>query len=59
MEASAKNGDNVEEAFVATAAKVLEYIRDGVFNLNDESHGIKVGMKNSGSKGNTGKAGCC
>eukprot|EP01034_Spumella_vulgaris_P033003 gene33003-40734_t len=58
MEASAKTGDGVEEAFVTTAVQVLAQIKSGVFDLNDEqSHGIKRGMKsgeNGGGGGNRG-----
>lgn len=36
MEASAKTGENVEDAFVNTAIQVLDCIKRGVFNLNDE-----------------------
>ncbi len=36
LEASAKTGDNVEEGFVTTAGKVLDLIKDGVFDLKDE-----------------------
>lgn len=36
MEASAKTGENVEEAFITTSIKVLDLINEGVFNLNDE-----------------------
>lgn len=36
MEASAKTGENVEEAFITTSIKVLDMINQGVFNLNDE-----------------------
>lgn len=58
MEASAKTGENVEEAFITTSIKVLDLINQGVFNLNDESHGIKVGMK-SNPGGKSEKGGCC
>jgi Ras-related protein Rab-2A len=59
MEASAKTGENVEEAFITTSIKVLDLINQGVFNLNDESHGIKVGMKSNGPGGKSEKGGCC
>lgn len=36
MEASAKTGENVEEAFITTSTKVLDMIKRGVYNLNDE-----------------------
>eukprot|EP01040_Poterioochromonas_malhamensis_P002603 gene2603-2769_t len=59
MEASAKNGENVEEAFMTTAIQVLEHIRTGLYTIGDESHGIKVGMKSSQRKGAEDKGGCC
>lgn len=36
LEASAKTGECVEEAFISTSAKVLEQVNNGVFNLQDE-----------------------
>lgn len=36
LEASAKTGESVEEAFITTSAKVLEQVNNGVFNLQDE-----------------------
>jgi hypothetical protein len=36
MEASAKNGENVEEAFMTTAIQVLEHIRTGLYTIGDE-----------------------
>lgn len=36
MEASAKSGENVDEAFITTSAHVLEGIEQGKFNLRDE-----------------------
>jgi Ras-related protein Rab-2A len=58
LEASAKSGENVEEAFMTTAVQVLEQVRNGVFDLKDETHGIKVGMKSS-QKNKDDKGGCC
>ncbi|KAL5981344.1 hypothetical protein ACLOJK_015399 [Asimina triloba] len=43
MEASAKTSQNVEEAFMSTASTIYKKIQDGVFDISDESHGIKVG----------------
>lgn len=42
VEASAKTGDHVEEAFEAVAKKVYDNIKEGVFDLNDKSNGIKI-----------------
>ncbi len=36
MEASAKTGENVEEAFMTTSIQVLEHVRNGVFELGDD-----------------------
>ncbi|KAG5407743.1 hypothetical protein IGI04_013862 [Brassica rapa subsp. trilocularis] len=43
LEASARTAQNVEEAFIKTAAKILQNIQDGVFDVSNESSGIKVG----------------
>ncbi|KAL0344058.1 UNVERIFIED_CONTAM: Ras-related protein RABB1c [Sesamum angustifolium] len=43
LEASARTGQNVEEAFTKTAAKILQKIQEGVFDVSNESSGIKVG----------------
>ncbi|KAK9152343.1 hypothetical protein Syun_010652 [Stephania yunnanensis] len=43
MEASAKTAQNVEEAFISTAATIYKKIQDGVFDVSNESYGIKVG----------------
>lgn len=59
MEASAKLGDNVEEAFVRTAMQVLEHIRTGAFVMEDESHGIKVGMRGVQQGKKPEKSSCC
>ncbi|MQM19201.1 hypothetical protein Taro_052200, partial [Colocasia esculenta] len=47
LEVSAKTAQNVEEAFVITAAKILQKIQDGSFDLSQESSGIKVGYGRS------------
>lgn len=36
MEASAKSGENVDESFITLTMTVLQRIKEGVFNLNDE-----------------------
>ncbi|XP_076900325.1 ras-related protein RABB1c-like isoform X1 [Bidens hawaiensis] len=52
MEASAKTAQNVEEAFINTAGTIYKKIQDGVFDVSNESYGIKVGYGgNSGPSG--------
>ncbi|GJS44889.1 Ras-related protein RabB1c [Tanacetum coccineum] len=43
MEASAKTAQNVEEAFISTAGTIYKKIQEGVFDVSNESYGIKVG----------------
>ncbi|XP_057549578.1 ras-related protein RABB1c [Amaranthus tricolor] len=52
MECSAKTAQNVEEAFIKTAATIYKKIQDGVFDVSNESYGIKVGY--GGIQGNAG-----
>lgn len=65
MEASAKTAQNVEEAFIKTAAKILQNIQDGVFDVSNETCGIKVGygrpQGQAGGRDGTVAAGgaCC
>jgi len=44
LETSAKTAANVEEAFINTAAKIYENIQNGIYDVTNEAHGIKVGM---------------
>ena len=44
MEASAKTAHNVEEAFVNTAKQIYGKIQEGVFDVSNESFGIRLGM---------------
>lgn len=44
MEASAKTAQNVEEAFISTAATIYKKIHDGVIDVSNESYGIKLGF---------------
>ena len=53
METSAKTAANVEEAFVGTATKIYEKIQEGVFDVSNESYGIKVGYGAGGAGGGT------
>nr|ABD65429.1 Rab2 [Suberites domuncula] len=43
METSAKTAANVEEAFINTAKEIYTKIQDGVFDVNNEANGIKLG----------------
>jgi len=67
FETSARTGDNVEKAFTAVAEDIHQKIKDGVFDLSDDSCGIKLGSKNPYSNGNVNlsadegqrSGGCC
>ena len=43
LETSARTAHNVEEAFINTAREIYKKIADGVFDVSNESYGIKVG----------------
>jgi hypothetical protein len=43
LEASAKTAHNVEEAFVGTAAAIYDNIVSGVYDIKNESFGVKMG----------------
>lgn len=67
LETSAKNANNVEDAFMLTARKIYDDIQKGVFDVTNELYGIKVGPqqnphlqitdKNDNSEKKSG--GCC
>jgi len=61
LETSAKTAANVEEAFISTAQKIYENIQNGIYDVTNEAHGIKVGMaattSSSASKGGAASAG--
>ncbi|XP_061747353.1 ras-related protein Rab-2A [Nerophis ophidion] len=67
METSAKTAFNVEEAFINTAKEIYEKIQEGVFDINNEANGIKIGPQhpttNSTLPGSQGGqqagGGCC
>lgn len=66
-ETSAKTASNVEDAFVQTASKIYQNIKDNVYDLSSESSGIKVGTPAAGGSYQPGGAprdrggggGCC
>uniref|UniRef100_A0A672G7Q2 RAB2A, member RAS oncogene family n=1 Tax=Salarias fasciatus TaxID=181472 RepID=A0A672G7Q2_SALFA len=67
METSAKTASNVEEAFINTAKEIYEKIQEGVFDINNEANGIKIGPQHpttnstlSSSQGShQAGGGCC
>lgn len=66
LETSAKTATNVEEAFVQTAQKIFTNIQQGVYELSNETTGIKVGVGVSNNGGTVkpnsdppAKKGCC
>merc|ERR1712014_229403 len=67
LETSAKTSANVEEAFINTAREIYDKIQEGVFDINNEANGIKIGPQHSpanpnmasGSQGGSGSGGCC
>lgn len=67
METSAKTAANVEEAFINTAREIYEKIQEGVFDINNEANGIKIGPQlsptnpnlASGGQSSSSSGGCC
>ncbi|KAI2808843.1 hypothetical protein RDWZM_006014 [Blomia tropicalis] len=68
METSAKTAANVEEAFINTAREIYEKIQEGVFDINNEANGIKIGpqlsptnpnLGSGGQSSSSGGSGCC
>ncbi|KAF9476409.1 ras-domain-containing protein [Pholiota conissans] len=60
VEASAKSGLNVEEAFVEASRDILEKIKKGVFD-DERSPGVKLSTPNTNIalEAGGGKGGCC
>lgn len=44
LETSAKTAENVEESFHLPAKKIYEKIKEGIYDVSNETYGIKVGM---------------
>ena len=69
METSAKTAANVEEAFINTAKEIYDKIQEGVFDVNNEANGIKIGPQHGGpgsqasplgaGSGAGSSSGCC
>ena len=56
LETSAKTAENVQEAFVGTASEIYRKIEDGIFDVSNETYGIKVGAQ-TGATPSTGGSG--
>ncbi len=54
-ESSAKTAQNVEEAFVSTARKIYENVLDNVYDLSNDSSGVRIGTQAPGGMGRTGQ----
>lgn len=62
METSAKTAANVETAFIKTAERIYEKIKDGVYDASREGNGVKLGVMaapKGGAKKGTSTGGCC
>ena len=56
LETSAKTAANVEEAFGRTASRIYANIQQGVYDVRNEAHGIKLGVQQPGSGAGGGGA---
>jgi len=54
LETSARTAHNVEEAFLDTAREIHRKVREGCFDVSNESFGIKVGYGADGGAGGAG-----
>ena len=43
METTAKTAANVKEAFIKSAREIYDKIQEGIFDVNNEANGIKIG----------------
>lgn len=61
VEASAKSGENVEEAFVRAARDILDKIERGLFSDDERSPGVKLSRSNEGKLANLAgsRQSCC
>merc|ERR1712088_636178 len=66
METSTKTAANVEDAFINTAREIYDKIQEGVFDINNEANGIKLGPQHcpaggtaAGQGGQSGSSGGC
>jgi len=69
LECSAKTGQNVDAAFFETAGRIHQNVKDGMYDLTSDAHGITVGMPSGSAEqanarggSNAGSAyayGCC
>ena len=57
LETSAKTAANVEEAFVRTADRIFDNIQKGVYDVRNDSSGIKLGVAAAAAQGPGGAAG--
>ena len=69
FETSAKTGENIENVFLTSAQKIADNIENGLYDLSNDSCGIKMGFNNNNNitlnknrnvnAGNNNNGGCC